>query len=75
MEKLSLYDLCVIAKSLYVDFGKLTYEEGKDSYLPVPSGAVKADLSQIELSQNEYQKISILIRVLQDIYEYRPLPF
>ena len=75
MEKLSLYDLCIIAESLYVDFGKLTYEEGKYSYLFGPTGAVKADLSQIELSRIEYQKIFILIRVLQDIYEYRPLPF
>lgn len=75
MEKLSLYDLCVIAKSLYVDFSKLTYEEGDKIYLPNSTGAVKADMVEVDNSHIEYNKISILIRVLQDIYSYRPLPF
>lgn len=75
MEKLNLYDLCVIAKSLSIDFSKLTYEYGDGTYLPNSTGVVKADLLQEDLSQFEYNKISILIRVLQDIYAYRPLPF
>lgn len=64
MKDLSFNDLIAIARSLYVDYSRL-----------IPDG--KEDISATALNDSdvEYDKLSALIKVLNELYSYRPLPF
>lgn len=73
MEKLSLYDLCIIANSLSVELSKLSFEEDGHLYVPTSSGKTLCDNSDILSSDLEYCKLRVLIRVLYNIYNFRPL--
>lgn len=83
MEKLSFNDLVILAKSVSVDYDKLLCQDS-DGRL-VNSVGVTFERSDVETfpatvsaesaSDDAYDKLYTLIKVLKGLYEYRPLPF
>lgn len=79
MEKLNLSELVSLARNAFVDFDALLRQDEDGSLVDLHGVTYKRGTDEcfkVELqSDASYDKLSAMIKILNGILEYRPLPF
>lgn len=70
VNKFSFSELLLIVEDFSIDFNYLLDEGGIDRY-----GVKFTDVDLIRESEINYDRLSAYIKVLQELYTYRPLSF